>query len=157
MPGEFERRLLKLSKGKIRIFCGDDNTKPAGVFYVERGEYTDLCAVDKNNVPERTERWADGRIRKGGWRRVLRILIQRKLVDRKAAERLFNTHLEYSTFDRVKMFNDPLAQKLAAMKQRSIEKMMSKTGQYIPNVLDVDELMTYREEKKRLKKQGEIL
>ncbi len=120
-------------------------------------DYTELCGVDKNQVPERTQRWADGRIRKGGWRRVLKILVQRKLIDKRYAQKVFNTYLNYSIFDKVKMFNDPLAKRLDKMRHRSVEKFLSKTSKFVPQALDVDELMSYRDEKKRLQIQGEIL
>jgi uncharacterized membrane-anchored protein len=156
LSGEFERKLRQLNR-RLRVFCGDGPSRPAGVFYVLGGEYMDVCGVDKGFVPEHSERWADGRIRKGGWRRVLKILIQRRLADRWRAERLFRTHLAYSPFDKVKMFSDPLAKRLQQMRERSAEKILSKTGKVATDVIDVQELMDYREEKKRLKAKGEIL
>lgn len=98
LSGEFERKLRQLNPD-IRIFCGDDDTKAAGVFRTIRdtsglpnGDYQELCGCDKNWVPERTEIDETGKILRGGWRRVLRILITKHLVDRKAAERVFATN-----------------------------------------------------------------
>jgi len=56
-----------------------------------------VCGVDKNFVPEHVSYNPDTSIRRGGWRRVLKILIKAGLVDRWRAQRLFNTHLEYPT------------------------------------------------------------
>lgn len=156
-PGVVQRKLYKLSKGRVRIYCGDDKTKPAGVYYVQNGEYIEICSIDKNMVPEHVERRLDGSIRKGGWRRVLRILIQRKLIDRREAERSFGTRLSYAAFNRFKLQQDPIAKLVARAKQRSVEKLMNKTGIYNPNYMDVQELLDLRDAKRRLKQEGEIL
>jgi hypothetical protein len=95
LSGEFERNLRKLNP-KIRIFCGDNDKRPAGVwYYTGQGQYEEICGVDKNFVPELSTFDNKGHILKGGWRRVLRLLINKNLVDRRHAERLFRTHLEY--------------------------------------------------------------
>lgn len=62
----------------------------------EEDGYEHLCGIDKGYVPEHSEWNEDGTLRKGGWRRVLRHLVQRRIVERKYAEKLFSTHLEYS-------------------------------------------------------------
>jgi hypothetical protein len=84
----------------LKVFCGNDDTKAAGVYIVRRGPVNDmtddyelLCGIDKNYVPEYPIVAEDGRILKGGWRRALYILINEHLVDRKRAERVFSTHL----------------------------------------------------------------
>ena len=124
---------------------------------MQNGEFVEICGIDKNFVPEKRELWADGRIRKGGWRRVLKILIQRKLVDRRYAEKIFGTHLAFTPFDAVKMQADPIVQRLRQAEQRSMEKILSKTGVYVPGAMDVQEMLDYRDFKKTLRKQGEIL
>lgn len=98
LSGDFERRLRKLNR-RLHIFCGNSNTTPAGIFLenpAEEDGYEDICGIDKNYVPEHSEFNENGSLRKGGWRRVLRLLIQRRLIDRHYAEKLFNTHLEYA-------------------------------------------------------------
>jgi hypothetical protein len=102
LAGEFQRKLRALNKD-LRIWCGDDSSRPAGLFIVQRGQgehdnadYVEICGVDKNWVPEHVEYNANGTYHKGGWRRVLRILIQKGLVDRRHAERVFNTSLSYA-------------------------------------------------------------
>lgn len=98
LSGDFERRLRKLNR-KLHIFCGNNPRTPAGIFIEAPWDpegYEEICGIDKNYVPEHTEWNEDGSIRKGGWRRVLRHLIWRRFIDRKYAEKLFSTHLEYS-------------------------------------------------------------
>lgn len=95
LSGEFQRKLRSLNR-KLRVFCGDSSTTPAGIFLLTPDGYEDIMGVDKNYVPEHSEFNENGSIRKGGWRRVLRLLIQRRLIDRWHAERVFNTHLEYA-------------------------------------------------------------
>ncbi len=75
---------------------------PASVFIVKNSEFEQLCGCDKNYVPEHTEFDANGFIKKGGWRRTLRILIQQKLIDRRHAERVFHAHLPYAPRNKVK-------------------------------------------------------
>lgn len=96
LAGEFERKLYKLNRS-LKVFCRDNPRTPAGVFLLlSNGEYEDICGVDKNYVPEHSEFYADGQHKKGGWRRVLRLLINRRLIDRWQAQKVFNTHLEYA-------------------------------------------------------------
>jgi len=100
LSGEFERKLRRLNSN-LRIFCGDDNSKPAGIYHVVHGEYTEICGCDKNFVPEYPWYNPDGSIYRGGWRRALKILINKDFIDRKEAEKIFNTHLEYKGVKRV--------------------------------------------------------
>lgn len=59
------------------------------------GEYEEVCGVDKNYVPELTTQRQDGLILKGGWRRAINILIKAKLVEKRIAERVFNTRFDF--------------------------------------------------------------
>jgi len=93
LAGDFQRKLRKLNK-KLRIFC-KDNDRPAGIFQVIRGEYTEICGIDKNIVPEYSIFAINGAHIKGGWRRVLRILIKKGLINRTTAEKEFRAHLHY--------------------------------------------------------------
>lgn len=90
LAGDFQCRLRRLNP-KLRIWCGDDDSKPASIFFVRGGEFEQVCGIDKNWVPEHTEYRPDGTILRGGWRRAVRILIQRRLVDRWHAQRVFGT------------------------------------------------------------------
>ena len=92
LAGEFERKLRKLNPN-LRIFCSDNSSRPAGIFTVKRGEYTEICGIDKNYLPEHITYHEDGRIARSGWRRAVKILIKKGYIDRKEAEKVFNTHL----------------------------------------------------------------
>ncbi|MGD9724883.1 MAG: hypothetical protein AB7V39_00545 [Nitrospiraceae bacterium] len=147
--GDFARKLRKLNP-ELRIWCGDDATKPAGLYYVRRGEYRDICGVDKNYVPEyKVVRW-NGSVVKQGWRDVLMVLIARKLVDRRKAERLFST-----SFDRWSPINaivdssqDPIVQARNAMFDASMNHN---------EVIDVKYLSDLRKKKlAREKEEGEL-
>ena len=94
LAGDFQRKLKKLNRN-LKIFCGDWDTRPAGIFHVVKGEYTELCGIDKHYIPENSIMAPHGAHIKGGWRRALRILIRAGLIDRKAAEALFKTSLHY--------------------------------------------------------------
>lgn len=91
LSGEFER-LIKRLNPRLRIFCGNDNRKAAGLFHVLNGEYTQIIGVDKNFVPEWIRYDMFGHIIKSGWRRVVKLLIAQRLAKRKRAERLFRFH-----------------------------------------------------------------
>lgn len=75
---------------QLKIWCGNDDSKPAGLFHIKQGEYTEICGVDKGDIPERVIYNLDGTIHKSGWRRTLNILIKRRMIDKKKAERVFN-------------------------------------------------------------------
>lgn len=94
LSGEFERKLRRLNSN-LRIFCGDNDSLPAGVFTVKAGEYQEICAVDKNYIPEYSIRTQEGRYVKSGYRRVLKILIEQGYIDRREAEKEFSLSLEY--------------------------------------------------------------
>lgn len=95
LSGEFHRKLRRLNP-ELRIWCGDNDHRPACLYRVTVEGFTEICGVDKQWVPEHTEFFPDGQIKKAGWRRTLRILIQNRLVNRFSAERVFNTHLPYA-------------------------------------------------------------
>lgn len=95
LAGQFEQKLRKLNS-RIRICCLDNNSRAAGVYQIRTdGEYEEICGTDKHYLPEHTVFNKDTSIRLGGWRRVLRILIQKGLIDRRKAEKLFGTSLMY--------------------------------------------------------------
>lgn len=95
LSGEFERKLKRLNRN-IRVWCGDSN-RAAGVYHIDsQGQYNEICGCDKNYLPEHTEFNEKGGILRGGWRRVVRVLIQMKLVDRRHAEKVFQTHFPYA-------------------------------------------------------------
>jgi len=94
LAGDFARNLRTLNRN-LRIYCSNNNHRPAGIFHVVKGEYTEICGIDKNIVQEHSIMAPNGTHIHGGWRRALRILIQQGLIDRKKAEKLFKTSLHY--------------------------------------------------------------
>lgn len=95
LAGDFARKIKKLNK-KIKVACGNDDTRPASLYYVDHhGEEEAICGIDKNEVPEWPITNANGSLFKAGWRRTLRILIGRGLVDKYEAQRLFHADLNY--------------------------------------------------------------
>lgn len=90
MPGVFERKLKQLNR-RLFIFCGDDPNRPAGLHIRHaNGTVEMICSVDKNRMPEyMIQDNETGEILKGGWRRVLRILAEKRLIRRADADRAF--------------------------------------------------------------------
>lgn len=105
LAGDFQRKLRKLNSN-LRIYCGDWDTRPAGIFHVVLGEYTEICGIDKHVVPEHSVMAPHGAHIKGGWRRALKILINKGLIDRKKAEKVFRTRLHYKSPKRYGMKRD---------------------------------------------------
>lgn len=73
------QNLLQAVDKRLHIYCGNDDTKPAGIWLVSKGEYTELVGVPKNWVPEFNEFSAHGKLLKRGWRGILRALISMKI------------------------------------------------------------------------------
>jgi len=92
LASDFQAKLRKLNKN-LRIFCGDNDSRLAGLYHVVGGEYKDIIGVDKNYLPEWPVMDEQGRILKGGWRRVVRLLIEQGLIDRRRAEAVFGTQI----------------------------------------------------------------
>jgi hypothetical protein len=111
LAGEFARRLKKLNP-KLEVFFGSNPRLNATLYYkvwdTDRFDYITICAVDKSYVPENTVIDETNHIVKGGWRRVINILLSRKLVDRSKAERLFDT--KFRSFRNLPLnpVNDPI-------------------------------------------------
>src|SRR5258708_10047564 len=89
---DFERKLRKLNP-KLHIYYGYDDSKSAGVWYDAPGwsgsEVEEMCGVPKDNVPEWSEMSSTGKMLKGGWNRILKLLIAKGIIDRSATYRYF--------------------------------------------------------------------
>jgi len=117
--GEFSRKLKKLNK-RLRIFAKDTG-KPAGINLFFDDEWVSVCSIDKNEIPMLPIRDKDGRYIKGGWRRALKILIDRRLIDRKETEKVFQTRLDAPN----PAFNyntDPIMKELYEIRRRRISR-----------------------------------
>lgn len=80
---EFQRRIKRLNP-KLRIYCSDRMDTPAGLYIIaSNGEYEELCGVDKGYINEWPSYDRYGKMLKGGWRRVLHLLVSKRLVDRR--------------------------------------------------------------------------
>jgi hypothetical protein len=89
MPA-FIGKLRKLNN-RLKILGTDDRSKPLGLYYFKNLMPEYILAVDRNWLREFTEYDSVGHITHGGWRRVVQMLINKKLVSRKKAEILFST------------------------------------------------------------------
>lgn len=120
LSGEFERKLRKLNR-KLRVFCGDDDGTPAGIHILTPDGWLQVMGCDKNWVGENVEFNENGRMVRSGWRRILRSLIQKRYVDRRTAERVFNTHLPYAA----RKIKAPVREVKHDLMDRFIAKYMS--------------------------------
>lgn len=98
LSGDFARNLRKLNSN-LRVFCGDDDSRAAGLFRVVNGKYINVCGIDKNFVRELPVYKPNGELLRSGWRRVLLMLVSEGLIQRDAAEKVFNTSLRDSRFN----------------------------------------------------------
>lgn len=102
LAGQFQSYIRKLNRN-VRIYCvSDEWWRPACIFHVVKGEFTEICGIDKNIVPEYSVMNPNGTHKLGGWRRALKILINKGLIDRSKAEKLFRTRLHYKAPRKVK-------------------------------------------------------
>jgi hypothetical protein len=95
LASTFQKNLKKLNPS-LKIYCGDNKHLPAGIYHIVAGEYEEICGVEKNEVPEYSEYNSFGKMIKGGWRRVLQILIAKKLIDRRRSYAYFGHWDEHS-------------------------------------------------------------
>lgn len=125
LSGTFASKIRKLNQN-LRIFCGDDPKRAATLYFskfnmgweINPEDYVEICAVDKNYLPE--DPVTDGKCHlvKGGWRRVINMLIARKLVNKQKAERLFNTRFNRAAVTANDLVNDPVQSALRDAQER---------------------------------------
>lgn len=124
LASDFQRKLRKLNP-ELHIFCGDNDSRLAGIFHVVGGEYKDLIGIDKNYIPEWPQVDEMGRIVKSGWRRVMRHLIEAGFVDRRRAERVFSTQIIGTRKpDLSRQWEDPINKEI----NKAYERGFLKTG-----------------------------
>jgi len=87
---DFATKICQLNR-KLRIACGNNSSRPAGLYIIINGEEVNICGIDKNFIPEYIIYDKIGHIVKSGWRRPIQILIGLKLVNKNKAESLFKT------------------------------------------------------------------
>jgi len=148
--GTFKQKLKKLNP-RLRVFenC-PASERPWGIYLVKNQgmELEHICGINPvaGMVYELTERRWDGYILRQGWRRVLKTLIARKVIDKKKAEYEFSTSFEGNRGRGFTVQQDPLTKALAEAKQRGLEK----TG--VENYVAVDDLVDIHRWREKLRK-----
>lgn len=137
--GTFKQKLKKLNPN-LRIFENCAATeRPWGVYLVKHQgmELEHVCGVNPiaGMIYELTERRWDGYILRQGWRRVLKVLIAKKMVDKRQAEKVFSTSFEGNRGKGLVIEKDPLTRAMAEAKERG----RNKTG--VENYVEVDDLV----------------
>jgi hypothetical protein len=122
LAGEFERKVRSLNS-RLRIYCSNDDSKPAGMFHVVDGEYTELMGVDKNYLPEFVRYGVSNTIEKRGWRSVIERLIHAGLVSKSKAEKVFNTHFDGRKADVPVLDQDPILKALDWNKEKPFSRL----------------------------------
>lgn len=133
-PGDFQAKLRKLNKN-LFILCGNDDSKPAGLYLKFYDEPIHICGVDRNDIPEFTISDSKGHIIKAGWRRTLNILISKRLIDKKEAQNLFRTELKRGV-KHIEIEQDPTYRAMAEITARRMEQrdgaVKDKKGNLVP-------------------------
>lgn len=88
LASTFQRNLKKLNP-KLKIYCGSMDHRPAGLWFMDKQEVHEICGVDKNYIMEWPSYDKYGKMVKGGWHRVLKMLVGLKLIDRRKSYGLF--------------------------------------------------------------------
>lgn len=134
LSGDFLRKLKKLNKN-LTVLCGDDDTKPAGLYLMFYGEPIHICGVDRNFVPEFPMTDEKGHIIRGGWRRVLNILVAKRLIDKRQAEKVFRTEIKRLNMV-INIEEDTTYRAMKEITQRRMEKQggaaYDKEGRLVP-------------------------
>lgn len=145
----FENKLRKLHP-RLKIFKTHDPARgPWGLYLVSPygGSIEHLCGISFSNgfIYELTERRWDGYIIRQGWRRVVKILIQKKITNYKKAGEVFSTSFEGNRGRGLSVQKDPLTLALADAKKRGLDK----TG--VENYVDIDDLVDIHRWREKLR------
>lgn len=146
---ELHRKLKKLNP---RLFVQGSEAMPNapwGIYLRDQDGMNrpkHMCGINGNrvSVPELTMRRWDGYILMQGWRRILKILIDRKVVDLKKAEQIFGTNLREKKSPLV-IEQDPLTRATNEAKARG----MQKTG--LEDYVEVDDLVDIHRWREKLR------
>jgi len=92
LAGSFQNKIKKLNK-QLQFISSNDSTKPIGLYRITDNSIEHICGTDRSEIPEFTVYDKRGHILKGGWRRVLMILISKKLINKTKAEIIFSANL----------------------------------------------------------------
>lgn len=148
--GTFKHKLKQLNP-RLRIFqnCAPED-RPWGIYLVKHQgmEIEHICGINPKAgmIYELTERRWDGYILRQGWRRILKILLVKKLIDKKKAESLFGTSFDGNRGKGLTVQKDPLTLAMQEARQRGLEK----TG--VENYVQVDDLVDIHRWREQLRK-----
>jgi hypothetical protein len=148
--GIFKEKLHKLNP-RLKVFENCEPEKnPWGLYLVSPfgTEIKHICGVSVRNgfIYELTERRWDGYILRQGWRRILKILLTKKLIDKKKAESLFSTSFDGNRGKGLVIKKDPLTLAMEDARQRGQEK----SG--IEGYVQVDDLVDIHRWREKLRK-----
>lgn len=147
--GIFKQKLKKLNPN-LRIFenCPADQ-RPWGLYLVKKQgmEIEHICGVNPigGMIYELTERRWDGYILRQGWRRVLKILIAKKLVDKRKVEQVFSTSFDGNRGRGLHIQKDPLTLAMQDAKKRGYDK----TG--VEGYVEIDDLVDIHRWREKLR------
>jgi hypothetical protein len=145
----FYNKLRKLNKN-LRIY-GDDAApnRPWGLYIVTKDgmEQNHICGISRDGgmVYELTERRWDGFILRQGWRRVLKILLSKGIINRQKTEYEFMTAFEGNRGRGLKIEKDPLSKAMEEARARGL----AKTG--VENYVEVDDLVDIHRWREKLR------
>lgn len=147
--GTFKHKLHQLNP-RLRIFENCPATqRPWGIYLVKNDgmELEHICGVNPiaGMIYELTERRWDGYILRQGWRRVLKVLIAKKMVDKSKAESVFSTSFEGNRGKGLVIEKDPITRAMTEAKERG----MSRTG--VENYVEVDDLVDIHRWREKLR------
>lgn len=124
--------------------------KPWGIYLRDKDgmkEPQHMCGINAHSlsIDEFTHRRWDGYILHQGWRRILKILADKKAIDLRKAEQLFATNLRGRFSRGVVVEKDPLTKATEEAKERSFRK----SG--VADSIEVDDLVDIHRWRERLR------
>jgi hypothetical protein len=125
LAGDFYKKLKKLNRHFV-IICNENPKFPAGLYYQTDWEQVHICGVDRNYLPEYTQ-WSGRFIEKGGWRRVLKLLLGKGLVDRRSVYKVFGVDMSYGHRPASHRWEDPIEKALKEARAIAKEKAQRKS------------------------------
>lgn len=139
--GTFKQKLRKLNP-RIRIFENCPATeRPWGVYLVKNQgmELEHICGINPvaGMIYELTERRWDGYVLRQGWRRILKMLIAKKIIDKKKTEYEFSTSFEGNRGRGLKIEKDPITRAYEDAKKRGYQKTGDKDYVEIDDLIDI--------------------
>lgn len=147
---DFYQKLKKLNR--LIFIAGNDAMpdRPWGIYVRDKNGMADpkhICGINGNrlSIPELTQRRWDGFILLQGWRRILRILAEKKAIDIRKAEKLFGTDLRGRKSSGIVVEKDPLTRAMNEAKERGLKK----TG--MEDYVDLDDLMDIHRWREKLR------